>query len=238
MNSEQNNSKFKIQNLTFKRETAVSLLRDSWPLILSALIVSIYMKIDQVMIKEMLDTQEVGYYSAAVRLSEAWFAIGVIVCNSLFPAIINAKKETEAFYYKRIQNLFLFLIMIAYVLSIFVYFLSNLIILLLYGKEYINASAVLSIHMFSAIFVYLGVSSGRWLIIENKSIINLYRTSFGLVVNIILNYFLIKKHGIVGAAYASLVAYIVAYYLADTLFPSTRKIFVLKTYALLLRKIK
>ncbi|HIQ27394.1 MAG TPA: flippase, partial [Sulfurovum sp.] len=219
-----NNSTFSIKNLTFKRETAVSLLRDSWPLILSALIVSIYMRIDQVMIKEMLNTQEVGYYSAAVRLSESWFAIGVIVCNSLFPAIINSKKETEEFYYKRIQNLFLFLIIIAYILSIFVYFLSNLIILFLYGKEYINASAVLSIHMFSAIFVYLGVSSGRWLIIENKSILNLYRTSFGLVVNIILNYFLIKKYGIVGAAYASLLAYIVAYYMVDILFPSTRKI--------------
>jgi O-antigen/teichoic acid export membrane protein len=225
-------------NWKFDKKIAISLLKDSSPLIIAGVINSIYMKVDQVMIKEILGVVEVGYYSAAVRLSEAWFAIGVIICNSLFPAIVNAKKISEELYYQRIQRLFLFLVVIAYSLSVFVYFSSDYIILFLYGKEFIEASSVLSIHIFSAIFVYLGVSSGRWLIAENKTLLNLYRNIFGMVMNIILNIIFIPKYGIVGAAFASLIAYISAFYIMDLFQKDTRYIFYLKSKALLLFKEK
>jgi len=53
----------------FRFGQAKLLLRDSWPLILSGLVVMVYMRIDQVMIKMMLDNRAVGNYAAAVRLS-------------------------------------------------------------------------------------------------------------------------------------------------------------------------
>lgn len=222
----------------FDKDIAFFLFRNSYPLILAGVINSIYMKIDQVMIKYTLDNIQVGYYAAAVKLSEVWFSIGVITCNSVFPAIINAKKVSEEFYYKRLYQLFLFLVIISYILSILVYFLSDYIILFLYGRDFIESSSVLAIHIFSAIFVYLGVSSGRWLIIENKTLSNLYRNIFGLIINIVLNIIFIPKYGIVGAAYASLVAYVVAFYLIDILQKETREIFYLKTKSLILWKVK
>lgn len=95
-------STLKIKKLVFKKEVAISLLKDSWPLILSGIVISIYMKIDQVMIKEMLNAEAVGQYAAAVRLSEAWYFIPMVIIPSLFPAIINAKKISEELYYTRI----------------------------------------------------------------------------------------------------------------------------------------
>ena len=223
-----------LKSWKFDKKIAISLLKDSSPLIIAGVINSIYMKVDQVMIKEILGVTEVGYYSAAVKLSESWFAIGVIICNSLFPAIVNAKKISEKLYYQRIQNLFLFLIIISYALSISVYFLSDYIILFLYGKEFMKASPVLAIHIFSAIFVYLGVSSGRWLIAENKTKLDLYRNILAMSANVVLNMFFIKKFGIIGAAYASLIAYIISFYLFDIFRKDTRKIFILKTQSLIL----
>ncbi len=90
----------------FEKSVAISLLKDSWPLILSGIVISIYMKIDQVMIKEMLDSEAVGQYAAAVRLSEAWYFIPMVIASSLFPAIINAKKQSEELYYARLQKLY------------------------------------------------------------------------------------------------------------------------------------
>ena len=231
-----NHQEFK--NWKFDKKIALFLLKDSYPLIIAGVINSIYMKVDQVMIKEILDNTQVGYYAAAVKLSEVWFGIGVIICNSLFPAIVNAKKVSEELYYQRIYKLFLFLVVIAYILSIIVYFLSDYIILFLYGKEFIEASSVLAIHIFSAIFVYLGVSSGRWLIIENKTLLNLYRNIFGMIINVVLNIIFIPKFGIVGAAYASLIAYITAFYVMDIFQKETRNIFYLKTKSLLLFKVQ
>ena len=54
------NAKLSIKTLQFRPRTAALLLKDSWPLILSGITVSIYMKIDQVMIKEMLGAEAVG----------------------------------------------------------------------------------------------------------------------------------------------------------------------------------
>ena len=82
----------KIFQWRFEKDLATQLLRDSWPLILSGLAVMVYMRIDQIMIKEMLDNEALGNYAAAVRFSEVWYFIPTAICSSLFPAIINAKK--------------------------------------------------------------------------------------------------------------------------------------------------
>ena len=58
-------SQKKLFNWTFKAIIAKKLLTDSWPLILSGFVISVYMKIDQVMIKEILDAEAVGQYAAA-----------------------------------------------------------------------------------------------------------------------------------------------------------------------------
>ena len=47
-------------------------MKDSWPLIFSGAVLMIQARIDQVMIKEMINSTEVGYYSAAIRLIEAY----------------------------------------------------------------------------------------------------------------------------------------------------------------------
>lgn len=222
-----------VKQWVFDRTKAKELLKESYPLIIAGVINSIYMKVDQVMIKEMLGNTQIGYYAAAVKLSEVWFSIGVIICNSLFPAIVNAKMISEKFYYQRISNLFMLLNLLSFCLAISVYLLSDYIILTLYRKDFFEASTILSIHIFSAIFVYLGVASGRWLINEGKTILNLYRNIIGMLINVMFNIILIKKYGIAGAAIASLFAYITAFYLFDIFRKDTRRLFILKTKSLI-----
>ena len=147
-------SEFKIQNLTFSKKIAISLLKDSWPLILSGIVISVYMKIDQVMIKEMLGSEAVGQYAAAVRLSEAWYFIPMVIAASLFPAIINAKKISELLYYARLQNLYNLMVWLAIAIAIPMTFMSDWIIELLYGGEYNEASAVLIIHIWAGVRVF------------------------------------------------------------------------------------
>mgnify|MGYP000282824075 CR=1 FL=1 len=44
-------NQFSFKSWKFEKSVAISLLKNSWPLILSGIVISIYMKIDQVMIK-------------------------------------------------------------------------------------------------------------------------------------------------------------------------------------------
>ena len=83
-----------------------TLLKASWPLMLSSIAVMIYMKIDQIMIGQMLGNDAVGIYSAAVRISEIWYFIATAVAASVLPSILEAKKNNEAQYRQRLQGLF------------------------------------------------------------------------------------------------------------------------------------
>jgi O-antigen/teichoic acid export membrane protein len=214
---------------------AKQLLKDSWPLIFSGLVVMIYMRIDQVMIKEMLGEREVGLYSAAVRLSEVWYFIPIIVTSSLFPAIVSAKKESEKLYYTRLQRLFTTLVWMAIVVAVATTFLSDWLVALLYGEAYKETGRVLMLNIWTGLFVSLGVASSSWLTNENLQQLALYRTLSGAISNIILNFLLIPIYGIGGAAIATLISYMAAALIFDIFHKKTRRLFIMKIETVLFK---
>ena len=199
----------------FNKSTALSLLKDSWPLILSGIVISIYMKIDQVMIKEMMNAQAVGQYAAAVRLSEAWYFIPMAIVSSLFPSIINAKKVSDKLYLERLQRLYSLMVWLAIAIALPMTFLSDWVVNLLYGNAYQEAGSVLMIHIWTGIFVFLGVAFSHYLIVENLMMKSFYRTALGAILNIIFNFILIPKYGIYGAAIATLLGQMAANLIYD-----------------------
>lgn len=216
----------------FSWSIAKDLLKDAWPLILSGIIISIYMKIDQVMIKEFLGNGEVGQYSAAVRLSEAWYFIPTIICSSLFPAIINAKLKDDTLYKDRLQRLYNLMVVLGAVIILPVLTLSDWMIQLLYGEAFQRSAGVLDIHILGSVFVFLGVANQKWFISENYQAYNIICLGAGMLVNIVLNVIMIPKMGIMGAAYATLISQFVASVLAPAFFKKTRNSFYMMLRAL------
>jgi len=217
-----------------------SLLKDCWPLILSGFVVSLYMNIDQVMIKSMLDSSAVGQYAAAVRISQAWYFIPMVISASLFPAILNAKKVTDELYKDRLQGLYDIMLWLAIVIAVPVTFFGEFIIHLLYGDEYSEAAGVLIIHIWTGIFIFLGLASTKWFIAENLQKVLFYRALLGAVLNICLNYILIPKYGIKGAAISTLIAQLFASYLFNLTHKKLLITFKLQSKSILwpVRKIK
>jgi PST family polysaccharide transporter len=220
-----------IKSLKISLEKAKELISDSWPLVLSGMAVMVYMKIDQIMLGQMMGDKAVGIYSAAVRISEVWYFIPMIVVASVFPSILEAKKQNQEKYNERIRNLYALMVWMSITIAIPISFLAEPIVILLFGQEYKESSLVLAIHIWTSVFVFIGVASGKWLIAENYQILSLQRTVVGAVTNIILNYILIPIYGIVGAALATLCAQIVAAFLFDIIQRKTRPMFIMKLKA-------
>jgi O-antigen/teichoic acid export membrane protein len=215
-------SPIRLRDLKFKRELAFNLLKDSWPMILSGLVISLYMKIDQIMIKEILGAEFVGYYAAAVRLSEAWYFVPLIVATSIFPAIIRSKENNNNVYKQRIGQLNDFMFYIGLSIALPMTFLSNFLVKILYGEEFIPSGDILMIHIWAGIFVCIGISSSKWLVAEGLQVFYTVNTAIGAILNIILNYVLINKYGIAGAAWATLITQFCASYLALSFWKKTR----------------
>lgn len=204
---------FSLFTWTFSKSRAMGLLKKAFPLILSAVMVSIYMKIDSVMLKS-VGSIEVGIYSAAAKLSEAWYFIPVAIVTSVFPAIIHARKTDIDRYNKRLENLYDLLVLISLPVAIFISFFGSDITHLIYANDYEGAGPMLSIHIWSGIFVFLGSASSQYLLAEGFTMISFQRTATGAVANILLNLWLIPLYGGIGASIATLIAcFISTFYL-------------------------
>ncbi len=208
------------------------LLKDSWPLVLSGIVIMIYMRIDQVMIGEMLGNKAVGTYSAALRLSETWYFIPLIISSSVAPTIINAKKVSEEQYLARLQKLYNLMTIMSLGIALIVSLCSSSLINLLYGDQFLGAGLILAIHIWSAVFYFLGVAASNWFLVENQQRLVFMRTLYGVVANIGLNFLLIPKFGAAGAAIATLVTQIVVSYLSNAFSRRTRIVFRMQTIAI------
>lgn len=187
---------------------AKRLLKESWPLALSGLAVTVYMKIDQVMIKEMMNAEAVGLYAVAVRLSEVWYFLPAIILKSLFPAIISIRENHEEIYTVRLQQLHDMLSSVAFIIAVLIFFFSKDIIVLLFGEQFLGADAILAVHIWAGILVFPGNVRAYLIVIENKQLVALVFRSIGAIINVILNYMLIPRFGAIGAAWATLASYI------------------------------
>lgn len=211
-----------------------SLLKDSYPLILSGIVIAIYMRIDQIMLGQMVGEAAVGVYSVAVKISELWYFIPNAIINSVFPSIVQAKEAGDAVYYKRLQKIFNLLVTMSYIFAIATTFLAPYIINLLYGKQYAEAAGILTISIWAGVFVSLGLARETWLTTEGLMKFSAATTAVGAVVNILLNSLLIGRYGATGAAIATVIAQMFASYLAGAFYPQTWAIFVRQTKALFL----
>jgi O-antigen/teichoic acid export membrane protein len=214
----------------FDRVTAM--LGDSWALLLSTLAVAMYMKIDQIMLGEMLGNKSVGIYSAAVRISEIWYFIPMVIVSTVYPVIIKKKVDDELEYKKSLQGLYDIIVVSSFAVALPMTLIGPFIISRIYGAGYEQSSAILTIHIWASVFVFLGVASSKWFIAENLQILGLQRTVLGLILNIILNLFLIPKYGPVGAATATVVSQAFSALLFDLLQAQTQEMFRMKVVAI------
>lgn len=214
---------------------ATQLLSNSWPLFLSGLAVGVYMKIDIVMLGAMAGDRAVGTYSAATRVSEVWYFIPTAIVSSLAPSLTIAKQENEQLYYARLNRLFHVLAATAIAIAVPMTFLAGPLTRLLYGERYVAAGPVLALHIWAALFVFLGVGQNCWTVNEGLTRLALSRTLAGAVANVVLNLVLIPRYAGLGAAVATVISYALSAVILNAFDRRTMHIFRSQISAIFLR---
>lgn len=209
----------------FSQSRARQLLADSWPLLLSGIAIGLYMKIDVVMLGTMAGDKAVGTYAAATRISEVWYFIPTAIVTSLAPSLTAAKQASERVYYDRLDRLFNMLAAVAVAIAIPMTFLATPLVRLLYGDRYIAAGPMLSLHIWAALFIFLGIVQTCWTVNEGLTRLALSRTVVGAAANIVLNLALIPRYSGMGAAIATVISYALSGVVLNAFDPRTRHIF-------------
>lgn len=200
-------SKLDIRKWTFNKKLAGQIFIFSFYLALSGVAGYFLLRIDQVMIKFYLGDSAVGLYAAAVKLSEIWYFIPGLICASLFPAIINAKKTGEEIYKGRLRKLYVFLGGLAFIIALPVALLAPWLIKVLFGNAYVAATPILQIYIWSGIGLFLDTGLDKYFTAENRLKLIFGYNLLAATANVILNIILIPRIGLTGAAWATLISY-------------------------------
>ena len=195
----------------------------SFPLLISTISIILYMRIDQIMIKIMIDEYSLGIYSVSVRFVEIFHFIPKIIIISILPIILISRR-----YKLELLRLNSIIFKISLLIVFFIFFSSDLLIEILYGKNYNESTITTKILSFSILFVFYGVVNEHWYISKNLQKYYAISVFFGAMSNIILNYLLIRQIGLIGAAYSTLITYFLIIFVFDYFNNKTRKLLKIK----------
>ena len=212
---------------------AKAMLSESWPLLVSTLMITLYMRSDQILLGRLASKAVVGQYTAAIRLSEIWYSIPTIICASVMPRLLKSRDLNPERYHARLQRLYESMVLISVILAVVTQFAAPLVVRLLYGHQFAPAAGILRVHIWTGIFVFVGSVSGIQFVQEKLTVSAMQRTFLGAIINVALNLLWIPRWGGIGSAVATLVAQSLATYFADAFSTNTRHIFRMKTRALL-----
>ena len=209
------------------------LVREAWPLMFASLAILVYLRIDEVMLRQLVGPEAVGIYAAATKLSEVWYFVPMAMASSVLPALLRARKNDPAEYAMRQQQYYDLSAAVAYALSVPIALLAPWVVRVAYGAEFAAAGPILAVHIWSSIFVFLGVARGQWLVNEGQQKFYLAATCAGAVANIALNLVFIPRWSGLGAAWATVISYGIAGWLASYFHPVVRTTAEMQTRALL-----
>jgi len=223
-----NNSDLRIKHLTFKSETAFSLLKDSWPLIFAGIAISINMRIDQVMLKEFLGSESVGYYAAAVKISEAAIMVPHLIARSIFPSFVKSCKDNYKLFTKKIEQGYKYLFYFTFFIAACIYLLADFIITSTFGSEFLDSVYILQISCFLILLSSIGAINGIYFKTLNKQNKLMNRQIIMMIFNIIFNYLLIPVYGPSGAMISVVISSFISFILYDLIDKDCREINKLK----------
>lgn len=208
--------------MEFEWEYSKKLLKNAFPMALTMIFSAIYFKIDVVMLSLFnISNSDIGLYSAAIRLIEALNVLPAIIVGGLFPVMAILYNSSRPEFEATCRNSYKFLLILVIPIVVITTFLSNEIIMTLYGHEYTGSASALKILIWTSLFIFPNFLLLYLIVIFNRQKLTALFTFISLCLNIILNIFLIPHYGFIGAGIAT-VATDMAFFTASAVFTASQ----------------
>lgn len=197
------------------------LVSKSYHFIISGIMVMLYTQIDKIMIGSILNEVQLGYYTAALTICRMWVFVPEAILTSARPSIFYAKNNNLNFL-KRLKQTYAIIFWICVIFAFLICLFAKYIVLIIYGKQYLEAITPLKLLIWYVPLSELGMARGIWIVAENKNKYSKKYIIWGTVINIVLNYILIPKIGINGAIIATLITELFTCFISPLFYKETR----------------
>lgn len=200
----------KLTDLKIRRILSVSvdkeLLKFSFPLMFVTIIDTLMHWMDILMLGYFTDAHSVGLYHPATRTAGLIRIVLVAFMGIFAPMIAELHRKNQHDEMNRLFKLIVRWVMSLSLPFAIIMLIYNQEIMLLFGKEFVSASNVLIILTSAALLQAFFGANGHILTMTGYPRINLINACLAIVINFILNFIWIPRYGLIGSAYATLVA--------------------------------
>jgi O-antigen/teichoic acid export membrane protein len=200
--SDINLSKF---DLTWFKE----LVRFGYPFIFAGLAYWLFGSMDRWMLASMSSVEEVGIYSVAFRFASAVLFVSAAFAQAWSPVAIKIRTDYPETYRTIYGQVLLLLLFVMLVVGGGLALFSGEIISLIMPAEYLPSALPLAILCFGIILQAMQQVTAIGISLEKKTYIFARLAWIAALVNLVGNWLLIPDFGAVGAAWATLISYVV-----------------------------
>ena len=202
---------------TWDGHAAKRMFQESWPLMLSALSIGIYMRIDQIMLRQLASERELGLYSAILPFSQGWQIIPMTLYASLLPKLAQLRTQDPVQYQRRLQQVYTAFAWAGVFVAVVTALSGSWLVATLLGPGFAEAVPILHWHAFTNVFIFMGVAQSLAIVTERTPKLALHKTLIGACVSLMANYVLVPHWGAVGAAGAAILSQFVSVALSNAL---------------------
>lgn len=192
----------------FDKEIAKTLLKIGLPLLPVFIIYWAFNSTDKIMITHMLDVAQVGVYSIGARVASiSQFIYQAFAGGWQYFAFSTMRDDDQV---QLTSKIFEYLGIISFLAFIILIPFNQWIFNLLFTGDYKKGAEVFPYLFLSPLLLMLVQTAGNQFLVIKKSYYMTLALALGVVVNIIMNFFMIRAYGIVGCSLSTLTGYAVS----------------------------
>jgi polysaccharide transporter, PST family len=193
---------------TWNAVEAARIVRQGFPIMIGALLGTLFLRIDQVILGQIGGNRELGIYAAAVRISEIWWALPALIMQAVAPRLFYAQAVDELTLRQRLTMSSSVLLYSALAAATITTVFAESIVPVLLGSRFVESTSVLVIHSWTAIFVFIDAPAYQYLIARNLHRFIVWRSALALIANATAATVLAPEYGAPGVAVGALIAYL------------------------------
>lgn len=198
----------------FDQRQLLDLVRSALPFAVMGVLVTLYFRVDVVMLSMMRGDREVGWYSAGYSVSETCLLFSSAINTAVFPAFSRMAQETSTAMRNAYVLAFKTLMVVGLPMAVCTMLSSRKIILLLFGPAFEQAAPALQVLVWAAIVMFFNSLMGfvLYAIRQERFVVGV--TVAKLLFNVTANLLVIPRYGYLGAAATTLLTELLGFCLA------------------------
>lgn len=218
------------------KQLVASFYREGRMVLVSGMLAALYARLDQMVLYRMLGAAAGGQYAAAVRVSEL-FNLVVVSISAVAAAHfgrLHAKDDHE--FDRELLRYHRLMLAGGLTISLLLSAFAGLIVRGVYGAAFAPAAAVLRVHAWTVVLVFVSAALEPWFYHYEKLGYYVVKTLLALVFAVPAVWFGTRYFGPLGTAAAVVATYAVSVYMTNLAVPQLRSVFRLQMKAFWLRR--